>query len=235
MQLTQDVRRRHIAPDRELDPEDSARLLGAPLLGECRRLLDRYPVSRRGTTQISVVDALGNLASMTLSNGEGSGYVIPGTGIMFNNMLGEEDLNPRGFQRWPENRRISSMMAPSLLFTSEGRAVATGSGGSNRIRSAILQVLCNLVDFGMTLNQAVTAPRIHFESGLLNLEPEREPSVLRALAREFPHQKYWTARNLFFGGAHSVMRDPSSGLSGIGDPRRGGVCLEVRKEGILRM
>jgi len=235
MRLTQALRRDHIAPDRELAADDSARLLNDPLLGEYLRLLDGHPVSRRGTTQVSIADAEGNLASMTLSNGEGSGYVIPGTGIMLNNMLGEEDLNPLGFQCWPEDRRIASMMAPSLLLTADGREVATGSGGSNRIRSAILQVLCHLADFDMSLQEAVTAPRIHFESGLLHLEPEREPSVLRILADEFPRQKYWTDRNLFFGGAHSVMRDPSGGLTGIGDPRRGGVCLEVSRQGSRRL
>lgn len=230
MDLTQEARHRHILPDQQLAPNDSERLLSDPLLDEYRRLLTEHRVFRRGTTQISIADAEGNLASMTLSNGEGSGYVIPGTGIMLNNMLGEEDLNPHGFQRWPGDRRIASMMAPTLLLTADGRALATGSGGSNRIRSAILQVLCNLVDFGMSLEQAVTAPRIHFEAGLLNLEPELEPGVLQALADEFPRQRYWNDQNLFFGGAHSVMRDALGGLSGIGDPRRGGVCLEVGKD-----
>ena len=59
-------------------------------------LADRRLASR-GTTHISVADADGNLASLTLSNGEGSSYVLPGSGIMLNNMLGEEDLNPAGF------------------------------------------------------------------------------------------------------------------------------------------
>jgi len=52
------------------------------------------------TTHISVIDSEGNAASVTTSHGEGSSYVIPGTGIMVNNMLGEEDLNPHGFHQW---------------------------------------------------------------------------------------------------------------------------------------
>jgi len=51
------------------------------------------------TTHISVIDSEGNAASVTTSHGEGSSYVIPGTGIMVNNMLGEEDLNPHGFHQ----------------------------------------------------------------------------------------------------------------------------------------
>src|SRR5207237_1226925 len=68
------------------------------------------------TTHLSVIDGEGNAASVTTSNGEGSGYVIPGTGIMVNNMLGEEDLNPQGFHQWQENVRISSMMSPTIVL-----------------------------------------------------------------------------------------------------------------------
>ncbi|HIP53046.1 MAG TPA: gamma-glutamyltransferase [Chromatiales bacterium] len=182
----------------------------------------------RGTTQISIADHRGNLASMTLSNGEGSGYVLPGTGIMLNNMLGEEDLNPNGFHRWQADSRIASMMAPTFVVSREGYRVATGSGGSNRIRSAILQVISNLVDFDMELTKAVAAPRIHYESGILHLEPERSQETLRQLADEFPKQKLWQNRNLYFGGAHTVKCAADGGMEGSGDPRRGGVSVVVR-------
>ena len=226
MALTQRLRREQ-AFDGIPDQRDSQRLLSEPLLGEYRRALHEHHVFERGTTQISVIDAAGNLASMTLSNGEGCGYVIPGTGIMMNNMLGEEDINPRGFHRWPTNRRIASMMAPTLMFADDGRALATGSGGSNRIRSSILQVLSSLIDFDSNLDEAVARPRIHFESGQLNLEPGFESSVLDVLRGEFADQRRWEERNLFFGGAHAVMRDGRGRLFGAGDPRRGGVCRAV--------
>ena len=223
MGLTQQLRRDENL-DSNLDEETVARMLGKGFIPRFRELLRRHSQCARGTTQISVADNRGNLASMTLSNGEGSGYVLPGTGIMLNNILGEEDINAQGFHRWPSNRRISSMMAPSLVFIPDGRIVATGSGGSNRIRSAILQVISNLVDFRMSVQDAVIKPRIHFESELLNLEPPREKPILRALAREFPHQKLWDDQNLFFGGAHTVQRGADGRLSGAGDPRRGGLC-----------
>jgi gamma-glutamyltranspeptidase/glutathione hydrolase len=190
-------------------------------------VLGTHPPASRGTTHISVLDRFGNLASLTLSNGEGCGYVLPRTGIMVNNMLGEEDLNPGGFHRWPPDRRIASMMAPTALRFQDGTLVATGSGGSNRIRSAILQVVSHLVDFGMDVGRAVTAPRIHFESGLLNLEPPRPPAMLQELEAEFPRQRVWGERNLFFGGAHTALRHPDGRLDGRGDPRRGGVCRLV--------
>jgi gamma-glutamyltranspeptidase/glutathione hydrolase len=179
----------------------------------------------RGTTQISIADRAGNLASMTLSNGEGSGYVISGTGIMLNNMLGEEDLNPHGFHQWPVNRRIASMMAPTLVLLDDGDTIVTGSGGSNRIRSAILQVISNLVDFHMSVEDAVSHPRIHYEDDLLSLEPEIDPGILQALIDDFPNQQVWHAKNLFFGGAHTVTANARGILTGVGDTRRGGVAI----------
>jgi gamma-glutamyltranspeptidase/glutathione hydrolase len=218
MRLTQDVRRAGMPQG---DPEL------ATLTDEIRAIMRREAACSRGTTQISVADGEGNLASLTVSNGEGSGYVLPGTGIVLNNMLGEEDINPQGFHRWPADRRMSSMMSPTLIELAEGAAVVTGSSGSNRIRSALLQVICNLVDFKLPLHQAVAAPRIHFEGDLLSLEPPVGLETLEALQRDWPQIKAWSALSVFFGGAHSVCRGAAGRLSGAGDPRRGGVAVEV--------
>ena len=204
---------------------DLSRILQPEIRKQVIRSLTDHWVCTRGTTQISIADRTGNLASMTLSNGEGSGYVIPGTGIMLNNMLGEEDLNPNGFHQWPQNQRIASMMAPSLVILDDGGIIVTGSGGSNRIRSAILQVVSNLIDFQMPLEEAVSHSRIHYENDLLSLEPELDPAILRTLMDEFPNQQIWHEKNLFFGGAHTVTVDARSMLSGVGDTRRGGIAL----------
>ena len=114
-----------------------------------------------------------------------------------------------------------------MAFAPDGRTIATGSGGSNRIRSAILQVLINLLDFKLGIKQAVEQPRIHFESGLLNLETGPSAQTLTALKDEFPEQKIWPEKNLFFGGAHSVIRDSKGGLHGQGDSRRGGHFIKA--------
>ena len=115
------------------------------------------------TTHISAVDAEGGMASLSSSNGSGSGVVVPGTGIMLNNMLGEEDLNPRGFGRLTAGARMTSMMAPSLMLRDGEPVLALGSAGSNRLRSAILQTVVNIVDGGMTAAEAVRRPRVHPE------------------------------------------------------------------------
>lgn len=180
----------------------------------------------RGTTQISIADSYGNKASLTSSNGEGSGIMIPGTGIMLNNMLGEEDLNPNGFHQWKPDSRVSSMMTPGLLKMKNNKTIVFGSGGSNRIRTAILQLILNITDHDMSLTEAVNAPRIHFERGKLNVEGGIDFESVRQLESRYPDQKIWRNTSLFFGGAHSVCIDGER-YSGAGDARRGGVSLVI--------
>ncbi|MCB1863824.1 MAG: gamma-glutamyltransferase [Chromatiales bacterium] len=190
-------------------------------LAALRERLRQHAPATRGTTHISVIDGDGNAASITLTNGEGCGWVIPGTGIMPNNMLGEADLNPLGFGRWRTDVRLASMMAPSLLVSRE-RIVALGSGGSNRLRSAVLQVILNLLDHGLPPDAAVAAPRLHVEDGLLSLEPGFTPDAIAPLLARFERHHQWNDLNLFFGGVHTVAFDGRE-FSGAGDPRRGGV------------
>lgn len=203
-------------------------LLNEKLLRRYRHDILGRASCQRGTTHISVIDANGNMASLTVSNGEGCGYVVPGTGIMLNNMLGEEDINPRGFDSWPVNSRMSSMMSPTLAFTDKSDVIVTGSGGSNRIRTALLQVLINLIDFDMTVEDAVEGSRIHFEDGMLNVEYGFDPTEIDELVASFPNHKAWKEKNIFFGGAHTAAYNlQSKTLSGAGDPRRGGICAVI--------
>jgi gamma-glutamyltranspeptidase/glutathione hydrolase len=178
-----------------------------------------------GTTQISIMDREGNEVSVTTSNGAGSAIIIPGTGIMLNNMLGEEDLQADGMNTWKPNRRLASMMSPTLVQFADGRRVATGSGGSNRIRPTILQILRHLIDHQNNLEKAIHAPRLHWEEGTLHAE-HAAMEGLASVGESLP----WPVvehgdRNLFFGGAHSVGYDPAGAFTGVGDRRRGGVAV----------
>ena len=178
-----------------------------------------------GTTQLSIIDHEGNALSLTTSNGAGSGVIVPGTGFMLNNMLGEEDLQPGGLDSWKPGRRLASMMAPLLAELADGTRVATGSGGSNRIRSTLLQILRHLFERQASIEDAVAAPRLHWEDNQLHAE-EPAASVLREL-KAFTVVEH-TVPNLFFGGAHTVCRLPDGSLHGFGDPRRGGISLLVQ-------
>src|SRR5918999_169322 len=114
------------------------------------------------TTHLAVMDAGGGCASTTCSNGSGSGVVVPDTGLHLNNMLGEQDLNPHGHHQHRPGRRLPSMMAPTVVVGDAGAELVVGSGGSNRIRSAILQVIVSVLDRGMDVADAAAAPRLHF-------------------------------------------------------------------------
>ncbi|MEO0985915.1 MAG: gamma-glutamyltransferase [Cyanobacteria bacterium J06639_14] len=180
------------------------------------------------TTHVSAIDADGNAASVTTSNGEGSSYVIPGTAIMVNNMLGEEDLHPQGFHNWIPNQRISSMMAPTIILKDGKPQLVLGSGGSNRIRTAILQVIANVLDFDMPIPEAVKASRLHWERGVLHLEPGYDPQTVQEVQSHAPSETvFWQQQNMFFGGVHAVAVTPNGEFQGIGDDRRGGAVAIV--------
>jgi gamma-glutamyltranspeptidase/glutathione hydrolase len=184
------------------------------------------PLSVRGTTHVSVLDADGMLAAMTLSNGSCSGVFVPGTGVQLNNVMGEADLHPHGSSPTPAGLRIGSMMAPTLLRTADGTRTALGSGGSERIRSALLCTLIALVDRAAPLEAAVAAPRLHWDRRVLQVEPGLGEEALAAL-RPGRAVHEWTARDLYFGGVHAVSRAADGSVHAVGDARRAGVGLVV--------
>ena len=176
------------------------------------------------TTHIAVLDREGWACSVTCSNGSASGVIVPGTGVHLNNMLGEQDLNPQGFHRYAPGRRIPSMMSPTIVLNDGVAELAVGSAGSNRIRSAILQTIVRSIDEGKTAAEAVDAPRVHYEDGVIYTEPGIDTRQLEA----GPHALGpFRARNLFFGGVQAAARTPGGVFSGGGDPRRGGASIVV--------
>ena len=177
----------------------------------------------RGTTHVSIVDGDGNLAAMTTSNGSNSGVHLADTGVMANNIMGEEDLHPGGAGATPPGTRIGSMMAPSVLRRPGRPTVVLGSGGSERIRSAVTQVVAALVLDDLPLVDAVLAPRLHVADDVVQLEPGLEPDAVATL-REHWTVNAWTATDLYFGGVHAVDTDGTH----VGDPRRGGVSERYR-------
>jgi gamma-glutamyltranspeptidase/glutathione hydrolase len=231
------------APDRDArapGPPDAAGLVAAMADADAERtaafeaglvregFADELLALRLGsTTHVSVMDADGLACALTATNGEGSGVVVPGTGIHLNNVMGEEDLNPRlrpggrALAPFAPGRRMPSMMAPTAVLGPDGTVEAIlGSAGSNRIRSALLQTVVGLVDHRRGPREAVEAPRVHFEDGAVYAEP----GVDGARAAAGGHRLVaFREPNLFFGGVQLVCRDPSTGtLAGAGDPRRGG-------------
>ncbi len=208
--------------------EDALALAAEHCREGVRPATGQAPDALGSTTHITAVDSEGRCASATCSNGTGSGLFVPGTGIHVNNMLGEQDLNPFGFHATPPGRRLPSMMSPTVVLVDGELEAGLGSGGSNRIRSAIVQTILRLVSERMPVGAAVAAPRVHFEEGAVQAEPGIDPAALERLEQRGYEVVRWRAENLFFGGVHAVARDPASGLlAGGGDPRRGGAVAEA--------
>ncbi len=174
----------------------------------------------RGTTHISVADADGAVAAMTSSNGSGSGEFVPGTGVQLNNVMGEADLQPAGPGTAVPGERIASMMAPTVIEMPDGQVVALGSGGSERIRSALTLVVDAIARRGVDPAEAVRAGRIHWDGTTLQIEPGAGRLV--DAAGDLAVNR-WPGRDLYFGGVHLVA---PPGLA-VGDPRRSGVGLVV--------
>lgn len=174
------------------------------------------------TSHLSVIDGEGMAVSLTTTAGESAGYVVPGTGYIPNNMLGEDDLHPHGFHASPAGPRIHTMMCPVVVLKDGRIKLVVGSGGSIRIRSAILQVMSNFLDFNMPLDEAVAAPRVHLEKQIMQCEGGYDPQAVDELEGLGYQVNRWQGRSLYFGGAHSVAVQEDGQLTAVGDSRRGG-------------
>lgn len=205
--------------------EAYAALLDQPLASE--------PPDKDGppsTTHVSVIDAEGNAAAVTFSYGEGNGIMIGESGIMNNNLMGEDDLFPQGFFRWPVGTRLATMMSPTIFVSPEGDIVVMGTGGSNRIRTALPQVIAKLLEQPGALDprSATEASRVHFEAGVLSGETFDDAERAAVLERLGPEKLVlFEQPNLFFGGVHLVCKRADGTLDGAGDPRRAGTCVVV--------
>ncbi|MBT6179437.1 MAG: gamma-glutamyltransferase [Deltaproteobacteria bacterium] len=184
------------------------------------------------TTHISTLDMHGLGCSITSSNGEGSGHIVPGTSAMANNFMGEEDLHPQGFHVMPAGSMLTSMMCPTAVTDSHGPKLMLGTGGSNRIRTALLQVLGGHLFGKQSLEEAVSAPRIHYEGGMLYMESvgtDERPMNAQAFdtLKSLPVENLiFDETNMFFGGVNAAGRD----YQGAGDKRRGGNIAIVKPE-----
>ncbi len=224
LELTQQARVEAISKssDGELKNKN---ILNNQILAVYRKEIAGRHKSNNGTTHISVADKLGNVVAMTISNGEGCGEILKDTGIMLNNMLGEDDLNPLGLNNWLPDRRLSSMMCPGIALKDSSK-LALGSGGSNRIRTAVLQVLINTTLCEMPLDDAISASRMHFDDKLYIEAPGIHESIIASLKQAYSDLVIFPSRDFYFGGVNAVSVGNKYNQA-VADPRRGGSAVIV--------
>lgn len=175
------------------------------------------------TAHISAVDSEGLACAVTMSSGYGSGVTIPGTGLLLNNALGEPELNRRGLHTLAPGTRLASNMAPTVARAQDGRVLAVGSPGADRITTALMQVLAQLCLHGMDLDEAIRAPRVHVrfeESGEPVVEHEASPEITAAIAAAGLRGHDHGELSMYFGGVGAAHLDEQGDLRAAGDPRR---------------
>jgi len=120
--------------------------------------------------------------------------------------------------------RLTSMMAPSIVFSRGRPRLVLGSAGSVRLRGAIMQTVLNVIGHGLSVEEAVTRARVHLDEPIVQCEGGGDIDLavldrLEALGYELVR---WRDRNLFFGGVSAVEVRADGTLAAAGDPRRGG-------------
>lgn len=189
------------------------------------------------TTHYVVADAAGNVVSntYTLNGAYGSAIVVPGTGVLLNNEMDDFAVKPGtpnlyGLVQGERNaiapgKRMLSSMSPTLVLDAQDRfLMAVGSPGGSTIPTTTLQVILNVIDFGMNARQAIVAPRFHHQ-GL--------PQAIDIEARGFASETLETLKRMghpihrrsALGDAQLILRRPDGTLEGWADPRKGGRAI----------
>ncbi|WP_196216791.1 gamma-glutamyltransferase [Paracoccus shanxieyensis] len=192
---------------------------------------DPGPYESDQTTHFSIIDKDGNAVSntYTINLDYGSGLVAEGTGVLMNNEMDDFSAKPGvpnafGLIGGEANavaagKRPLSSMTPTLVLKDGKVWLATGSPGGARIITTVLQVVMNMIDHGMNVAEASTAPRIHHQwlPDELRIEEGISVDTLRLLAAK----GHVIREQPTMGSTQSIMRDGQSGaLLGASDPRR---------------
>jgi gamma-glutamyltranspeptidase/glutathione hydrolase len=171
------------------------------------------------TTNITVVDRRGDACVFTTSLGLGSGDFVPGLDLHLNSMLGESDLLVGAEV---PGERMGSMMAPTLVIDEDGPALAIGSAGGTRLRTALALVLAGILDEGYTPQVAVDRPRFHPAGATLNAEAGVDEDALGRLEQSGRTVRRWPGLHHYFGGVSAIGREGAAA-----DPRRSGLAITV--------
>jgi gamma-glutamyltranspeptidase/glutathione hydrolase len=181
------------------------------------------PASSPDTTHVSVVDGEGGCASLTHSLGMPSGVITPGLGFFYNGCMGAYDPRPnRAGSIAPGKARFSGM-CPSIVFRDNEPFLVIGAPGGTQIPMGVLQSIINVIDFNMTMQQAVAAPRFSATSDVIDIVNR----IPRAISQKLTLRGYDVIRNPYgysIAWVHGI-RCSQGQLDGGADPGRDGMAL----------
>lgn len=183
------------------------------------------------TTHFACADAEGTVVSVTQTLGMafGSGFAVPGTGLVLNNILKWSDRDPESPNVLKPGRKSGTMMSPTQVFRDGAFALSIGTPGSYGILQTQPQMLLNFLEFGLNLQEAIEAPRIRvYRDRLLDAESRIDEATRAALGRRGHQVNVIDDWSWVVGGGQGIARDPESGALMAGaDPRRDGYALAI--------
>jgi gamma-glutamyltranspeptidase / glutathione hydrolase len=183
------------------------------------------------TTHFACADAEGTVVSVTQTLGVafGSGFAVPGTGLVLNNILKWSDRDPESPNVLKPGRKSGTMMSPTQVFRDGAFALSIGTPGSYGILQTQPQMLLNFLEFGLNLQEAIEAPRIRvYRDRLLDAESRIDEATRAALGRRGHQVNVIDDWSWVVGGGQGIARDPESGALMAGaDPRRDGYALAI--------
>jgi gamma-glutamyltranspeptidase/glutathione hydrolase len=187
----------------------------------------RVQPGSKDTTQVTVVDKVGNVVSLTHSLGSSSGAIGPGLGFMYNNSM----INFHPFAGHPNSiapgKGRTTGMTPTIILKDGRPVLALGAPGATRIITSVLQVILNRLDFRMAMTDAVLAPRFDCQGDSIQCQSRIAEYVCAEVRKWHPIVRMPKAH----GGlalVHAIALDETSGqLSGAADTGADGMALMV--------
>lgn len=180
------------------------------------------------TTHLSVVDKDGNAVSLTQTLGLffGSAQIV--SGVLFNNAMTNFSYNVENPNYIQNSKQCRSSISPTIILKDDTPFLVIGSPGASRITCTVLELIVNVIDFGMDVDRANLSPRFYCQKfeDFIHVESGIKPEVLAELERMGHKIKKYEGIDLFFGGAQMIFIDPvTHEYIGSADKRRGGIAL----------
>ena len=190
-------------------------------------VLDAEPAGGH-TTHLSVIDKDGNAVALTQTLGLffGSGQTV--SGVLFNSAMTNYSYNPENVNYLQNSKQCRTSITPTIILKNGSPFLVVGSPGASRIITTLIELVVNVIDFGMDVDEANLAPRFYSQKfeDYLHIESGIKPEVRAGLEWMGHPVKVYEGIDLFFGGAQMIYVDPTTGeYSGSADKRRGGIAI----------
>jgi gamma-glutamyltranspeptidase/glutathione hydrolase len=190
-------------------------------------MVNASPCESPHTTHVSVIDQTGNCVALTHSLGASSGVITPGLGFMYNNsMINFHPLPGHPNSIAPGKSRTTGM-APTIIYKNDQPVMVLGGLGATRIITSCLQVILNVIDFGMSVSDAISAPRFHCQSDMIRCQARIPEYVCSDVRNRHPIERLPQGQG-GFASVHALTIDRHSGaMVGAADPATDGMALVV--------